>query len=163
MPQQSLEQTKPRKKEEDDERRRWVSELIGKEANRPGFVLGNGYSISFYMPEFMHRDGVTIGCNLAFQRFPLDYLCWQDSGVHDACMRFQGPKVVPLRKKNRETLDKKTTYYFSSGSKLPNITRRFRFGHTGLLAVQLAHLLGCNPIILVGCDCAFIGASDEPQ
>lgn len=142
--------------------RHWVTELIGKEAHRTAFVLGNGASSNFYMPELMKRDGVTIGCNLAFQRFPLDYLCWQDSGVHEVCKRFPGSKVVPLRKKNRDTLNLDSTYYFSSGTKLPNVTRRFQFGHTGLLAVQLAHLLGCNPIVLVGCDCCFIGAADKP-
>lgn len=142
--------------------RRWVTDLIGKEAHRPAFVLGNGFSVSYYMPELMKRDGVVIGCNLAFQRFPLDYLCWQDSGVNEACSKFPGPKVVPLRKSNRNSLDQATTFYFTSGVKLPNVTRRFNFGHTGLLAAQLAHLLGCNPIIMVGCDCCFLGASDEP-
>lgn len=159
MQQQSTTQTK-----KENEIRHWITDLIGIRANQVAFVLGNGYSISFYDSRKMKQNGILIGCNLSFKIHPLDYLCWQDSGVHEECKKFQGPKVVPLHKENRETLDKETTYYFAGGATIPGtVTRRLKFGHTGLLAVQLAYLMGCNPIILAGCDCCLLGASDFPK
>jgi hypothetical protein len=48
------------------------------------------------------------------------------------------------------------TYYFHGFGKLPERNGNFRLMHSGGLALQLGLFLGCNPIVMVGCDCRVI-------
>jgi len=121
-------------------------------AGKAGFVIGNGVSAEFYDLNKLYAAGINIGCNRAHETDPLHFLCWQDSGILESCAKFKGFKVTAMKKKKREVLDPKTTFYFRLG-KTQGETSLFRRGHSGLLAIQLAYHLGCDPIILVGCDC----------
>ena len=118
-----------------------------------GFVLGNGWSIRYYDVDKMKRDGILIGCNLAFQEYPLDYLVWQDMSVHDKCCEFEGVKVVPHKRKKTCESPKTYTYGFGKLGNGQHHGNNLRLMHSGGLALQLAIKLGCNPVVMAGCDC----------
>lgn len=132
----------------------WLDELKDAHKGELAFVLGNGWSMNFYDPKKMKKDGILFGANLSFTRYPLDYLTWQDSKVHEKCAGFDGIKLVPRRKgiRGMEAVSD-STYYYGFG-RLDNLkTNQIQLMHSGGLALQLAIRLGCNPVVLVGCDC----------
>jgi hypothetical protein len=133
----------------------WLNELRNVHAGKIGFVIGNGWSSTYYDTSKMRRDGVTIGCNLGFTRFDLDYLTWQDMKVGKACSDFKGIKLCIFKHRKKYVHDFENTYFFGLG-KYPNKESKgndIHIMHTGGMAVQLAYVLGCNPIVMVGCDC----------
>lgn len=147
------------------DKHRQIGELKDVHKGKLGFVLGNGWSIRYYDIDKMKVDGILIGCNLSFQLYPLDYLVWQDATVHDKCSKFKGIKVVSQRKKGRTECDPNTTYLYGFG-KLnagKHHGNNFRIMHSGGLALQLAIKLGCNPIVMVGCDCRIFPVDGQEQ
>ena len=119
------------------------------------FVIGNGRSVEYYDTDKMHECGVTIGCNLGFKIHKLDYLCWQDRKIADECAKFEGSKVTSYKFHN---MAKKPEgwYVFNYGRFLPD---GFSKINTGGLGMQLAFLMGCNPIFLVGFDGCLVNGS----
>lgn len=130
------------------------AELKDVHAGHIGFVVGNGWSSTYYDVDKMAKEGVLIGCNQAFRKFPVDYLVWQDSSVDGECACYAGPKITS-RRKGRIKLSTDSTYIFGFKKKdgVANKDGNLRLMHSGGLALQIAYTLGCNPIVLVGCDC----------
>jgi hypothetical protein len=127
-----------------------------------GFVIGNGWSSTYYDASKIKDDGILIGCNMAFRRFPVDYLVWQDSSVDGECVAYPGPKIT-IRRKTRMDLAGPSTYFFGFKKKqgIANKDGNLRLMHSGGLALQIAYTMGCNPIVLVGCDCRIFAVQGQ--
>ena len=123
--------------------------LAGAHHGTPAFVIGNGLSVKFFDTDKMGEKGIVLGCNLGFKMHKLDYLCWQDTKVSADCATFKGNKVTSLKNIKKHAKVAKRWFCFNYGRKLP---RGFEKVHTGGLALQLAILMECDPIFLVGCD-----------
>jgi len=130
-----------------------TDELIGKHHGEVAFVIGNGKSVEFYDTDKMSEKGVMIGCNLGFRVHKLDYLCWQDSKIASDCASFTGKKVTSYKHIKAERRQRRDWYCFGYGAELPN---GFAKINTGGLALQLAILMECDPIFLVGIDGCFV-------
>jgi hypothetical protein len=152
----------PRKKSEV----RWLWELMDKYDGETCFLLGNGWSITFYDPiKIKEETGATfIGCNRAFQKWPLDYVIWQDSGISDICVKAPCTKIMPHRKLARFKdggVDYSTTYFYGFGQYKQRFNQSsLELSNSGCLGFQLAHYMGFSTIILLGCDCEFIQEKD---
>lgn len=140
-----------------------IETLRNAEAGRPGFVLGNGLSRTFYDPMALVNHGVILGCNDNF--IYADYQgCRDDEFLVPLCVGFTGriiayglSETVPhehhLQKREKDV------YFYDwvgkDGTKpesyLNNVNRLVK-GYTGLLMTQVAYILGCNPIVLIGFD-----------
>jgi hypothetical protein len=125
-------------------------------------VLGNGWSATFYDVEKIAGYGALIGCNLSFTKYPVDYLVWQDSGIVAKCLKFPGIKITSLKfaKSHKKIVDWDTTFFLQYGRRRRDGINLFK-SHSGGLALQIAAFLGCNPIILVGCDCCLFQDGKE--
>lgn len=131
-----------------------LAELKDVHAGNIGFVVGNGWSSTYYDVDRMAEEGILIGCNQAFRKFPVDYLVWQDTSVDGECVCFAGPKITS-RRKGRVELSPASSYLFGFKKKdgVANKDGNVRLMHSGGIALQVAYTMGCNPIVLVGCDC----------
>lgn len=150
----------PRQKDEKEIRESKFSDalsLTGVHHGTPAFVIGNGVSVKFYDTNKMAKNGVMLGCNLGFTIHKLDYLCWQDSKVSEKCSQFEGNKVTSFKHVKKHAKVAGGWFCFNYGRKLP---LGFEKIHTGGLALQLAILMECDPIFLVGCDGAAVKDSD---
>jgi len=123
--------------------------------NAPCFILGNGPSlndsdISSLSPYF------TLGINRAFLKIDPTITLWQDiefwHSERKQIVRLSSIKVC------RNTADPQNRFYHFRQQpgdfavpKHPGCL--YGMGTTGPIAVQFAHALGCNPIILLGMDC----------
>lgn len=158
--------TAPRNKGMSAADMRFLSELVDIHKGRPGVVVGNGWSVTYYDTSKMKEDCVLVGCNLGFKIHPLDYLVWQDARIKDECSKAPCIKVVPQRfERQSVSLPPNSTYFYRFGKVGQNAIHRcsLRLMHSGGLALQLAAKLGCNPIYMVGCDCAVIDAVTEQK
>jgi hypothetical protein len=133
---------------------KWIDQLIDKHKGEAGFVIGNGWTSKYYDTAKMKKEGVLIGCNHGFLNHPLDYLIWQDNNVNSDCMKAECTKICLMRKKRFHEIQPPNTYYFGFGRR--TILGALLHNSSGGSALQLLHWMGCNPIILVGCDCALI-------
>jgi len=135
--------------------RKWKDRLAGV----PVFILGNGPSLNDENIALL-SNYFTIGINRSFYKLDSTILLWQDaslwftdrrklletksikySTIHgDPENRFLRYKIKP----GKFDLPEDSTTLCGSGSSSP-------------LAVQLAYILGCNPIVLLGCDCCSRG------
>ena len=137
--------------------RTWSHRLEG----IPGFILGNALSINDIA---IHKldNFFTIGINRIFlkQNFDPTILMWQDIEL----WLTEREKILKLKaiKYARDTADpRRIGYSFKLGNgpfKVPtSASVLYGRGATAPLAFQLAYVLGCNPIVLVGCDCCYQG------
>lgn len=140
---------------------RWVNELYGKHTGETAFLLGNGWSLNYYDPELMRKDGVILGCNKAFTQYNVDYLFFQDTNILKTCAKFPGTKIFWSNRLDDclELLDPQvmaTSYVYSKGRKghnRPNDERLVGYKSTGAHAMQIAIFMGFSKIVMVGCDC----------
>jgi hypothetical protein len=149
--------------QENPDRIQWINELAGIHEGKPGFVIGNGWSIRYYDTHKMAEKGILIGCNLAFTVHPIDYLIWQDSAINLDCFKAKGcVKLAPIRKRKHagHLAKQKDVYYFGFG-KRNKVLGSLNLMNSGGLALQALSLFGCNPIFLVGCDCELIRDGTE--
>jgi hypothetical protein len=130
-------------------------DLIDAEKGNVGFVIGNGWSCSFYDTNKMREaGGILIGCNEGFKLHKLHYLTWQDGKVNHKCAQFDGIKICSNRTlKRKDPLDPETTFLYEYGSPKGGGVYGMYKMHSGGLALQIAVHLGLDPIFLVGCDC----------
>lgn len=130
--------------------RGWKNKLV----NVPAFIVGNGPSLNDQDIASLNSY-FTIGINRAFYKIDPTILMWQD------------PELIITDK--REVLQTKAIKFCTSRGDPENRFHHFKIeggfslptetgilhggGTTAPLSVQLAYLLGCNPIVLLGCDC----------
>lgn len=144
--------SKVRHKEKD------ISHWYGILKNIPCFIVGNGPSLKKVNTNLL-KDYFTIGINRCFLKIDPTILIWQDLALwmqeKDKVKKLQALKYC------RAGSDLKNDKYYHfklSGSKpqLPSDpTTLYGRGSSGSLAFQFAHLLGCDPIVLLGMDCRY--------
>jgi hypothetical protein len=131
----------------------WHNALCGV----PAFLIGNGPSLDRLDLSCLKRH-FTIGINRAFFKIDPTILLWQDPETwfdHKADIaRLKSIKFC------RDISDPKGLYYHfrlaPGGFSLPqNPSTLHGSGASGPLAFQLAYVLGCDPIILLGFDCSY--------
>lgn len=137
----------------------WKDKLV----NVPAFVLGNGPSLNDVDLAPL-SNYFSIGINRSFYKLDSTVLLWQDVGLWFT----ERKNLLPLQaiKVCSDTSDPENRFFhfrletgnFQLPTK-PDIL--FGRGSSGPLAVQLAYILGCNPIILLGCDCKSRGTDTD--
>ncbi|MFH2047757.1 MAG: hypothetical protein ABIK92_21740 [Pseudomonadota bacterium] len=133
---------------------KWIDQLVDRHKDETGFVIGNGWTVNYYNIPALKNEGVLIGCNLGFQKHPLDYIIWQDRNVTDECRRAPCVKLQMMRRNKTPIANGTDTYYWGFGNR--NINGALLHNSSGGCALQVLHWMGCNPIILVGCDCMLV-------
>lgn len=135
--------------------RQWKGKLPGV----PCFILGNAPSLSDHP---IHKlDGYfSIGVNRIFKRIEPTILLWQDIALYYTS-RKELVKVKSILF-SRDIADPRSiAYHFKLLNGMYKITNNPTVlagrGNSAPLAFQLAYCLGCNPIILIGCDCLYRG------
>lgn len=128
---------------------------IGKLKDYPVFILGNGNSLNEI--DVLQIDGfVTIGINRSLLKIDSTFLMWQDASFWYT-ERHNILKAQSLKYAAVHADPERRFYNFElkeQNFRLPqNLQILHGRGTTTPLAVQLAILLGCSPIILLGCDC----------
>ena len=125
----------------------------------PCFILGNAPSIDDIS---IHKldDFFTLGINRIFKKDNFDptILMWQDTELW-LTERFALSKLQAVKLAKAGSDPKGRSYSF----KLERGPFRFPItldtlhgcGSTGVLAFEFAYTLGCNPIIILGCDCKY--------
>lgn len=132
--------------------KKWTRILL----DEPCFILGNGPSLIDENIHFLQEKYFTIGINSSCDLFDSTLLMWQDIEFF-----YSKRKILSSLKSIlfcRDTSDPMNlAYHFSlegGGFSLPrNASVLYGRGSTGPLAFQLAYILGCNPIVLLGFDC----------
>lgn len=137
--------------------RSWTNIFRGE----PCFVIGNGPSVND-IPNWQRLDRyLTIGINRIFKRYVPTVLLWQDTTM----WQNHAEDIKPLLKttalytrRSARTADFRHPYIFvldtAHGYRLPNDSNILHGGgSSGALGFQLAYLLGCNPIVIIGLDC----------
>jgi len=123
----------------------------------PAFILGNAPSLSNEKLDILNPY-FTIGINRIFYIYDPTILLWQDKEIliqeHKKIMKQKAIKVC------RDISDPRNMFV---NFKL--IMGKFKFekdlyklygqGNTGALAVQIAVLLGCSSVVLIGMDCKY--------
>lgn len=123
----------------------------------PAFIIGNAPSLEDLDLSPL-ENYFTIGLNRAFYKIDPTILMWQDAEVwwnH----RAEITRLLAI-KYCRDVADPKGRCYrfklINGDYKLPkNASKLYGRGSTGPLGFQLAYVMGCNPIILLGMDCKY--------
>ena len=140
-----------------------INKWKGKLTGVPCFILGNGPSlndenITALAPYF------TVGINRAFLKIDPTVLLWQDIELwyteRKNVVRLSSIKVCNA---TADPLNKFFHFRLEPGDfKIPDHPGVLHgTGTTGPLAVQFAHALGCDPIILLGMDCRSRGQATD--
>ena len=130
-----------------DTRFKPVTDLSGAEQGMPALVLGNSpWRVGFPVAAWA---GVTIGCNGVYREgYDLDYLVTVDRGIVKEVAAWKpwdhGVKQIISQAHNwPKGVDVGADVYYASGSILWQKL-------AGNLALGVAMVLGCNPIVMVG-------------
>lgn len=131
----------------------WKGSLV----NMPAFLVGNAPSIS-RQPVQKLQPFFTIGINKTYKIIDPNILLWQDIQFW-LTDRYHIARTESI-KYCRNHADPKGKFYnfvVEGGPfKMPNSPDALcGGGASGPLAFQLAYLLGCSPIFLVGMDCQY--------
>lgn len=133
--------------------RQWVNKLT----DVPCFILGNAPSLDDH-PVHRVNGYFSIGINRIYKRISPTILIWQDIELYyDSRKELLNLDSILF---SRDTADPRNiAYHFKLLNGNYKITQNPTIlagrGSTAPLAFQLAYCLGCNPIILVGCDCRY--------
>lgn len=139
--------------------RQWVNRLSGV----PCFILGNAPSLDDH-PLHRLNGYFTIGINRIYKRIAPSILIWQDIELYyDARKELLDLDSILF---SRDTADPRNiAYHFKLLNGKYKLTQNPTVlagrGSTAPLAFQLAYCLGCNPVILLGCDCKYRGAKTD--
>lgn len=122
--------------------------------NTPCFILATGPSLEDHDLSLL-ADFLTIGINRVCCVFDPVILMWQDRFLFTSARRhILNSKAIKLC---RDTADRENRFnhFFLWGDDFAMSEKTsilHGWGSTGPLAFQLAYLMGCNPIILLGMD-----------
>ena len=124
-------------------------------SHEPAFIIGNGPSLNDVDTSLLH-EFFTIGINRAFFKIDTTILMWQDASLWYS-ERSRVIKTHAIKYCTPYSDPENRFYHFGVAAGMfgiPNdLTMLKGGGTTTPLAIQLAYMLGCNPIILLGCDC----------
>jgi len=142
-----------------------TAEWAGRMKDVPCFILGNAPSINDI--DLSPLDNYfTIGINRIFYVYDPTVLIWQDL----ALWIYEKEKVMKSKaiKYCREGADTKGGFYtFKLHGRDPKLTPTpstlHGRGSSGSIAYQFARSLQCDPIILVGMDCAYKEVDGKKQ
>jgi len=128
--------------------------------NTPAFLVGNGPSLNKVNVKLL-KQYFTIGINRCFLKIDPTILIWQDLALW--VQEKNKVKKLKALKYCRKGSDLNSQIYhfqlLQRKAKLASTANAlYGRGSSGSLAFQLAYLLGCNPIILVGMDCRYKGS-----
>jgi hypothetical protein len=126
--------------------------------NQPIFIIGGGPSLKGYDFSTL-KDKVVIACNRAIEFCIPDYLVYMDDQFYDwyedDIKKFKGVKVThSWNKKRNEVIHVKNlgplglSDDFNEGL--------FHGGNAAYLALNLAYVMGGNPIYLLGVDLCYL-------
>ncbi|GGK42843.1 hypothetical protein [Salinarimonas ramus] len=136
-------------------------------AGRRGFVIGTGMSVSIVVNEFGLRPSllaseIVVGCKQAHRLFPLRYFVSMDAPfVHREAEALAGSpfvkfvtdaiETVPTNARDDTLVPLSASLRPRSGVVVPTGFEDIRTdGDTGLVALQVAYLLGLDPIYVLG-------------
>ncbi len=129
----------------------WTGALKGV----PCFLIGNGPSLKSVDLSVLDDKYFSIGINRAFLKIDPTILIWQDMALW--VKEKKHVKKLKALKYCRTAAGHEKYYQFRLEGVDPRIPATpsilYGRGSSGRIAYQLAHVLGCEPIILVGMDC----------
>ena len=122
----------------------------------PCFLLGNAPSLND-MNLSLLDNYFTIGINRIFLAYDPTILIWQDLALWiQEKQKVMATKAIKYCREGAET--KGGFYTFKLEGREPKLSHNtgklYGRGSSGSITYQFAHALGCNPIVLVGMDCA---------
>lgn len=132
--------------------RKWTKVLTGE----PCFILGNGPSILNHNVNLLYDRYFTLGINSSYKLLDSTMLMWQDVEFFYSYRKdLTSLKSILFSRDISDPLNIAYHFTLQSGKfDLPrNASVLHGMGTSGPLAFQLAYVLGCNPIVLLGCDC----------
>ena len=133
---------------------KWLNRLY----QTPCFIIGNSPSLDDF-PICLLNGLFTIGVNRAFKKIHPTILLWQDIELFYSCR----DELANLKKTLLYARDIADPFNLAYHFKLLNTNYKLTNnasilagrGSSMPLAYQLAHILGCNPIIFLGYDCKY--------
>lgn len=137
----------------------WRNSLVGV----PAFIIGNGPSLENINLSIL-KSYFTIGINRAFYKLDTTIIMWQDEQLwYSDKHRISRLKAI---KYCRDRSDPQNRFYnfrrVAGDYQMPeNPSVLYGMGSTGPLAFQLAFILGCDPIVLLGMDCKYIDGKTD--
>lgn len=132
---------------------KWKNCLKG----HPVFILGNSPCISSKNLRILDPY-FTIGINRIFYIYDSTILLWQDKEIWiQNKKRIMKQKSVKICRDEADFRQKFINFKLFPGKFKfgKNPSRLYGRGNTGALAIQLAVLLGCSSIVLLGMDCKY--------
>lgn len=134
-----------------------IKNWAGRLPEIPAFIIGNGPSLKEQDLSLI-ENLFSIGINRCFLPGGIDptILLWQDISLWNT--EYHRLHNTQALKVARDIADPRRIYYnfhLKSGPYKFEKTCHILSGRgsTGPVAMQLAHALGCSPIVLLGCDC----------
>lgn len=121
--------------------------------NEPAIILGNGSTLpQDRLCEL--NDYFTIGLNRILKIYEPTILMWQDIQLYlEMRKEIENCNSILYCKQHIKTMHFKNFHLFGKDFQLTNDPKKlYGVGSTGPLAFQLAKILGCKPIIILGCD-----------
>ena len=130
----------------------------GKLKSVPCFILGNAPSLEDINNISILDDYFTIGINRIFFKYDPTILLWQDLALwtqeKDKVLE---SKALKYCREGSETQGGFYTFTLQGREArlTDNIRKLYGRGSSGSISYQFAHILGCDPIVLVGMDCRY--------
>ena len=129
----------------------------GRMKDIPCFILGNAPSINKVNLSLLDNY-FTVGINRIFFKYDPTILIWQDLALWvQERKRVKKTRAIKYCREGSETRGGYYTFQLREReSKLSHSTTTlYGRGSSGAIAYQFVHALKCDPIILVGMDCAY--------
>lgn len=124
----------------------------------PCFIIGNAPSLNKVDTNIL-KNYFTIGINRCFLKIDPTILIWQDLALWmQEKNKVKKLQAIKYCRAGSDLKNDKFYHFKLSGSKpqlSSNPSTLYGRGSSGSLAFQFAHLLGCDPIILLGMDCRY--------
>lgn len=135
-----------------------IGDLAGKHRNQPCYVIGNGWGRKGVDLFELTKGSISIGCNALADEFSPTYLATMDGpAVAELWKRDTCPLLTPIIGNGERVHPAYLWKSISINSALSlgnefDLRSTFVRGLAGVIALQTAILLECDPIILVGME-----------
>ena len=132
----------------------WTGALVG----IPCFIIGNGPSLNRQNLALVDNRFFSIGINRAFYKIDPTILLFQDLQLwHTDKHRILKSNAIKYCRDRADIQGRFYHFKLATGDYcIPkNALMLHGRGSSGPLAFQLAHILGCDPVVLVAMDCRY--------